>query len=213
MHRLCAAPAPTYSTARRSLWRNVRHRCHRLPAKSPVRRFRSWCRSVTTRDNPASAVFRPGAGRRFILAYHVPDHHQHRAGQIGLRKAAGQFSDGCRDDGLVRPGGARDGKRRRARVETFSRCFLDQGCERAHRHVDRRRGRRIGKALPVEISRQLSIVSMTGDVLQAARMLAVGEWNAKFCGSTLGCGNAGHHVVRRCWRPHRRRFLRQHGRR
>src|SRR5262249_7163336 len=62
-------------------------------------------------------------------------------------------------------------------------------------HIDHERGRRVGKARPVEIE-GLVRLAMTGDVTHAGRKPAMGEGDARRRRTALRRRNAGHHLER-----------------
>src|SRR5262249_24053261 len=131
-----------------------------------------------------------------FFAQGAPNHYQYRSSEVRLRNPLWKVSDCCGDDKLIGPGGAGNRQRGRVWIKPFGGGPLDQRGERACRHVDRRGGRGIGKALPVEISRECTVLGMAGDILQPARALAVGERKAKLGGSTLCRRDTGHNLNR-----------------
>ena len=71
---------------------------------------------------------------------------------------------------------------------------LNQSCERARGHIDRGGGRRVGKALPVEIARHCAVLGVTRDVLQTACAFAIGQRDADPGSCALRGGNAWHNI-------------------
>src|SRR5262249_53066937 len=83
-----------------------------------------------------------------LLAQRPAAQHEDRPRQGCVIQALRKPGDRCSDNGLLRPGCTGNGHCWRTRIKTLGNRLFNQRCKRARRHIDRRCGQRVGKALP-----------------------------------------------------------------
>ena len=118
------------------------------------------------------------------------------------------------DDLLVRTGGVEDEERRSSSGASPSAMARSSSTPQGLLgHVDHGGDARVGERAPVQVLGQGPAAVVAGDVLQAARRVAVGERDAERGRRALRRRDARHHARRGCRRAGRRRSPRRPGRR